>query len=72
MCTVVRVIMNKKYEIQCAVRRCTIKRGWKESVPIHRFPKRGDVGQRWIEACANFYLSKLEYVQVVEGKFYVP
>ena len=63
--------MNKKYEIQCAGRGCTTKRGRKESVPIHRFPKRGDAGQRWIEACANFYLSRLEYRQVIERKFYV-
>ena len=60
------VIMNKKYEIQCAVRGCSNKRGRKESVPIHRFPKRGDAGQRWIETCANSYLSRLEYCQVVE------
>ena len=63
--------MNKKYEIQCAVRECTIKRDRKESVPIHRFPKRGDAGQRWIEARANSYLSRLQYFQVVERKFFV-
>ena len=34
------VIMNKKYEIQCAVRGCTTKKRQKESVPIHRFPER--------------------------------
>ena len=63
--------MNKKYEIQCAVRRCTTKRGRKESVPIHRFATRGNAGQQWIEACANSYLSRLEYLQVVERKFCV-
>ena len=63
--------MNKKYEIQCAVRRCTTKRGRKERVTIHRFPKRGDTGKRWIEACAISYLSRLEYRQIVERKFYV-
>ena len=63
--------MNKKYEIQCAVRGCTTKRGRKESVLIHRFPKRGDSEQRWIEACANSYLSRLEYRQVVEKKFFL-
>ena len=63
--------MNKKYEIQCIVSGCTTKRGRKESVPIHRFPKRGDAGQRWIEACANPSLSRLEYRQVVERKSFV-
>ena len=43
----------------------------KESVPTHRFPKRGDAGQRWIEACANSYLSRLEYLQVVERQYFV-
>ena len=52
--------MDKKYEIQCAVRGCTTKRRRNESVPIYRFPKRGDAGQRWIGACANSYLSRLE------------
>ena len=58
----------KNYKIQCAVRGCTTKRGRKEIVHIHRFPKRGDARQRWIEACANSYLSRLEYRQVVERK----
>ena len=62
--------MIKKYGIQCAVRGCTAKRDRKESVPIHRFAKRGDTGQRWIEACANSYLSRLEYRQVVERKLF--
>ena len=66
--TWLRVIMNKKYEIQCTVRRCTTKRGRTKSVPIHRFPKRGDAGQQCIETCANSYLSRLEYFQVVEKK----
>ena len=35
-------IMDKKYVIQCAVRECATKRRRNESVPIHRFPKRGD------------------------------
>ena len=39
-------------------------------MPIHRFPKRGDAGQRWIEACANSYLSRLEYLQVVKIKYF--
>ena len=63
--------MNKIYEIQCAVRGCTTKRGRKESALIHRFPKREDIGQRWIEACAKSYLSRLEYPQVVGRKFFV-
>ena len=64
-------IMDKKYVIQCAVSGCTTKRGRKGGVPIHRFPKRGNAGQRWIDACANPYLSRLEYLQVVEGKYFV-
>ena len=63
--------MNSKYEIQCAVSGCTSKRGRKESVPIHRFSNRGDAGQRWIEASGNFYLSRLEFLQVVERKLFV-
>ena len=66
-----RVIINKKYEIQCAVRGCTTKRGRKESVPNHRFPKRGNAGERWIEDCTNSYLSRLEYLQVIEKQFFV-
>ena len=38
---------------------------------IHRFPKRGDARQRWIEACVNSYLLRLEYLQVVERKVFV-
>ena len=38
---------------------------------IHRFPKRENAGQRWIEACANPYLSRLEYLQVIERQFFV-
>ena len=46
------VIMDKKYVIQCAVRRCTTKKRQKKSVPIHRFPKRGDAGRmRWKIFC---------------------
>ena len=63
--------MGKKYVIQCAVRGCTTKKHQKESVPIYHFPKRGDAGQRWIEACANSYLSRLGYVQVVERQYFV-
>ena len=63
--------MNKKYTIQSAVRGCTIKRGRRGSVTIHRFPKRGDAGKRWIKAYANSYLSRLEYRQVVKRKFFV-
>ena len=63
--------MSAKYEVQCAVRGCATKRGRKENVPIHLFPKRGHAGQRWIEACANPYLSGLEYLQVVERKSFV-
>ena len=63
--------MNTNYEIQCAVRGCTSKRGRKKNGYIHRFPKRENAGQRWIEACANPYLSRLEYLQVVENKFFV-
>ena len=48
-----------------------IKKRQKESVPINRFPNRGDAGQRWIEACANSYLSRLEYLQVVERQYFV-
>ena len=66
-----RVIINKKYEIQCAVRGCTTKRSRKENVPIHRFLKRGDAVQRWIEAGMDSYCSRLEYLQVVERKFFV-
>ena len=38
---------------------------------IHRFPKRENARQRWIQACANPYLSRLEYLQVVERQFFV-
>ena len=38
-------------------------------MPIHRFPMR-DAGRRWIEACANSYLSRLEYLQVVERQYF--
>ena len=64
------VIMNKKYEIQCAIRGCTTKRGRKGSMPIHLCPKRGDAGQQWIEGCVNSNLSRLEYRQVVERKIF--
>ena len=60
-----RFIINTKYAIQCAVGGCTSKRGRQKNVSIHRFPKRENVGQRWIEACANPYLSRLEYLEVV-------
>ena len=40
-------------------------------MPIHRFPKREDAGQRWTEACANSYLSSLEYLQLVERQYFV-
>ena len=63
--------MDKKYVIQCAVRGRTTKKRQKECVLIYRFPKRGDVGQRWIEACANSYLSRLEYLQVVKRQYFV-
>ena len=63
--------MNKKYEIQCAVYGCTTKKRQNESVRIHRFPKRGYAGQRWIETCANSYLSRLEYLQVVKRQYFV-
>ena len=63
--------MNKKCEIQRAVRRCTTKKHQKGIVPIHQFPKRGDAGKRWIEACANSYLSRLEYRQITERIFFV-
>ena len=62
--------MDEKYVIQCADRGCT-KRVQKESVPIHRFRKREDARQRWIEACANSYLSRLEYPQVLERQYFV-
>ena len=64
-------MMNTKYEIQCAVRGCTSKRGGKKNVSIRRFRKRENAGQRWIEACANPYLPRLEYIQVVERQFFV-
>ena len=60
-----------KYGIQCAVRGCTAKRRRNESMPIYRLSKRGDLGQQRIEACANSYLSKLEYQQVVGRKYFV-
>ena len=41
-----------------------------ESVPIHRFPKRGGDRQRLIEVCANSYLSRLEYLRVVERQYF--
>ena len=63
--------MNKKYETQCAVRGCTTKKRQNESAPIHRFSKSGDAGQRWIKTCANSYLSRLEYLQVVERQYFV-
>ena len=62
-------MVNTKYEIQCAVRGCTSKRGRKKNVSIYRFPKRENAGQRWIEACANPYLSRLEYLQVLRQFF---
>ena len=40
-------------------------------MPYHRFPKRGDAGQRWIEACAYSHFSRLEYLQVVERQYFV-
>ena len=43
-----------------------IEKRQKESVPIHLFPKRGDSGQRWIKAFANAYMSRVEYLQLVE------
>ena len=63
--------MDTKYEIQCTVRRCTSKRGRKKNVSIYRFPKRENTGQRWIEACANPYLSRLKYLQVTERQLFV-
>ena len=63
--------MDKKYVIQCAVRGCATKKRQKESVSIHRFPKRGDNGQRRIEACANCCLPRLEYLQVGERQYFV-
>ena len=63
--------MDKKYVIQCAIHGCTTERSWKESVPIHRIPKRGDVGEGWIEASASCYLSRIEYLQVVERQYFV-
>ena len=40
--------MDEKYVIQCAVRgrTYTTKKRQKKGVTIHRFPKRGDAGQR--------------------------
>ena len=49
----------------------TTKKRQKESVPIHRFPNGGDAGQRWIEACANSYSTRLEYLQVVKRQYFV-
>ena len=49
----------------------TTEKRQKESVPIHLFSKRRDARQRGTEACANFYLSRLEYRQVVDRKFFV-
>ena len=69
--TRLRFMVNTKYEIQSAVRGCTSKRGQKKNVSIHRFPKRENAGQRSIEACANLYLSRLEYLQVLERQFFV-
>ena len=66
-----RFIVNTKYEIQCAVCGCNSKRGGKKNVSIHRFPKRENAGQRWIEACVNPYLSRSEYLQVIERQFFV-
>ena len=40
------VAYNKYFTIHYAI---ATKRGRKESIPIHRFLKRGDAGQRWIE-----------------------
>ena len=59
------------YNIQFAVRGCTSKRDRKKNECIHRFPKRENAGQQWIEACANPYLPSLEYLQVVERQFFV-
>ena len=69
--TRLRFMMNTKYKIQCAVHGCTSKRGLKKNVSIHRFPKRKNAEQRWIEACTNPYLSRLEYLQVLERQFFV-
>ena len=57
--------MNKKYEIQCAVRECTARRGRNGSLPIYWFPKKVDAEKWWIEAYVDSYLSRLEYRQVV-------
>ena len=70
-CAWLCVIMDQKYVIQCAVRGCTTKKRQKKCVPIHRFLKRGDARQRWIEDCANSYLSRLKYLQVVKRKYLV-
>ena len=40
-------------------------KGVGKNVSIHRFPKRENAGQRWVEAWANPYLSRLEYLQVL-------
>ena len=62
--------MNKEDEIQYVVRECTTERVRKENMPIHQFPKRRDAGQRWIEACTDSYLSRLEYRQREERIFF--
>ena len=59
------------YEIQCAVSGCTSKRGRKNNVSIHRLPRKENAEQRWIEACANPCLSRLEYLQILERQFFV-
>ena len=63
--------MKSKYEMQCTVSGCTYKRNQKNNVSIHRFPKKENNGQRWIEACANPYLSRLQYLQVLARKYFV-
>ena len=55
----------------CTVRGCNIQKRQKESVPIRRFPKRGDAEQRWIETFANSYLSRLEHLQIVKRQYFV-
>ena len=63
--------MNSKYEIQCAVSGCTSKRGRKNNISIHRFPKEENAGQRWIEACSNPCLSRLGYLEVLGRQFFI-
>ena len=70
VCAIVRYHGQKIRNSVCCSWMYITKKRQNESVPIHRFPKE-NTGQRWIEACTNSHLSRLEYLQVVERQYFV-